>query len=676
MLYIILSFITLFAFAQEDTVLVEVIKNTKMPIGLSTAHNANHVLYNEEFIKSRPQAQNVLEALEGNNSIEYQKNLQDFGGHSGVSINQLPFYYTSIFIDDIFIPANFLDASQLFSTASTQAVEVKKGAGSTSTNPSSLSGAVHIKTLNTLQNSQSIRATGGQYGYFNGDFSITKKVDERSGFLLSASSNGQSHIDNNNDNIAESPKTRNFHSVIAHQLKQNDLQIKTRIDISKNKRSGGSTIVNKNNTTGNPFNFINAGSPINNGWKTNTGSTNIYHEGTVGMLEIIESTRISLLSSINSDKFTGGGVISFLQRDNFYAGNEYKADETNIFLTGAKKISSNNIHFKIGGDFQFQNLKSQINYQGNSNTGNNPDGYSYTNIALFANAKHTNKKWISDISTRINYHNHFNNNSVLRGKIGYIHNNNITSTISAGNSYFMPGSSFEQNHELIHEQISILERKVQKQTSVINASYNTAFAYDKLQINMNYNFNEIKNIAALEVESNVGSFKNLNGKYTIHGIGLDASYFITPSLLWHSSAERYWHNLSNIEHGYVILSRPIYKLFTSLTKNFHKHQIRLKGTYFGKQNLEEFYGKIYDLSGSQNPKFSNNFLIMDLDYNVKLYKNFTIFAGVENILNYIQVKHSSPIAQREGHAGELDNINTWGPVRGRFFYIGFQKTIH
>lgn len=660
----------------KDIVPVHAVKLQKMPVGVVDAYNPDAVSYNKEFINARPHAQNVFDIVDGNHSVEYQRNLQDFGGHTGISINQLPFYYTSTFIDGIYVPDNFLDNSQLFSTVSTQGLKVNRGASSTGTQPSSLAGAVDIETIDALQNSTTGKVTAGSYGFMNIEAGQTHKIDENSGVALTASYNGQKHIDNNNDGIAESPKVHNFHSMVVHQAKKDDIKIKTRVDVSKNKRYGGSTRVDRNDTTGNPFNFQNAGSPIPNGW-VHDGSNEIYDDGAAGILEIIDTTRTSIISSAESEDFIGGGTASFLKRENFYSGNNYNADEINLFLTGAKKINIGNAKFKLGGDYQYQKLKSEI-----TNTGsiNNPDGYTYSTVALFGDASYEKDRTALSAASRLMYHNEFGFIGTLKTQAHYHHTNNITSTLSAGNGYYIPTSSLEQNHALVTERIDTFKREVTDVTNVLNASYNTTFSYDNFQINLNYNFNEVRNMTALHLDDHDAKFETLDGKYTIHGIGFDGSYFFTPTLLATFAAERYWHDLSTLEEGFVMLSRPQYKLFAGLTKKFEKSTVRFKSTYFGKQDLEKFYGHVYNLAGEENTRFSPNFLILDVDFSHQITKKAKIFLGIENITNYVQVTRSPQIALREedgehGHEPHIDNVNSWGPVRGRFYYAGVQVNL-
>ena len=163
--------------------------------------------------------------------------------------------------------------------------------------------------------------------------------------------------------------------------------------------------------------------------------------------------------------------------------------------------------------------------------------------------------------------------------------------------------------------------------------------------------------------------------YKNQGIGFDILYFLTPTTIVNIAAEKYWNDLSSLEKGYVILSRPEYKIFTKLTKKLNNNLFSIKATFFGRQDLEKFYGTTYNIAGVKNGRYSKEYLILDADYTRELNKNHKVFFGIENIFNFVQVNTSPQIAVREDSGNELDNINSWGPVRGRFFYVGFKSSI-
>ncbi len=659
---------------SRDIIKITGKKYEEMPLGTINSHNPDTISFNKSFLESKPAAQNALNTIDGISSVEYQKNLQDSGGHTGVSINQLPFYYTSIFVDGIYIPESSLDVSQFFSSGGIQSLKVNKGAASSGTSPSSVAGSIEIQTLKIENNSASISGSFGSYNNYNSSLVATKKINKNSGIMLQLSTNGQNAIDANNDGIAESPKMNNNFATLAHQFKNDDIKVNTRFDFSQNQRQGGSVINDKTNTSGNPFNFLNAGGISTDSYKLPDGTIETWNQGTGGLLEEVNNTRFATLSSIETKKYIGGGIASILKRDNFYSGNKYKADEVNIFGTLARKFHFGKIDFKIGGDYQYQTLSSNIT--NDSVSLKNPDGYSYSTLSHLAQANYTSEKVDFELSNRISKHSQFGLLPIVRGKVNFHHNKNIISTFSAGNAFETPSSSFERNHELITVDLTSLDRTIKKPTESLNFSYNTTFVYDNFHINLNYNYNKISNIAALILGEggSTAQFKTLGGFYKNQGIGFDATIFASQTFFITFAGEKYWNDLSNLESGYLMLARPEYKFSSKITKRYGGNIFNFSGTYFGKSDLQAFYGNIYNLSGEKIERFSPDYFIFDFNFTKELTKKHKIFFGVDNIFDYLQVRTSSQLIVRKNET-EIDNVNSWGPVRGRFFYAGIKVEV-
>lgn len=673
--------VILFGFSSvvfaRDVVKVTAYKEKRMPMLYVDEHNPNQISFNKEYIESKPMGQNIFSIVEGS-AVEYQKNVQDAGGHTGISINQLPFYYTGTFVDGIFIPDNSLDVSQFFGTHAVETIKVKRGAASVGTMPASLAGAVEITSRDANQDRSDSTALYGSYGTYNLSTELSRKVNKNSGVLLALMANGQNAIDTNNDRIAESPRRRNVYATLAHSFKNTDLSVKTRIDVSKNNRAGGSTIVDKSNTTGNPFDFSKIGGSSANSWQLPGGSSQTWSSGAVGFLEIIDTTRVSVLSSVESENYIGGGTVSLLKRDNFYSGNVYKADEINVFATLARKLSFGNTKFKIGGDFLNQTLSSTvINDVGQIN---NPDGYVYTTASLFGEVKHEVNNWDFDAAARLGIHNVMGILGTVRTRAGYHHTDNISSVLAIGNGYHIPGSSFEQNHELVGGEIHTFTRNITKPTQSFNASYNAVFTYDKVQATVGYNYNRLDNISFFDmshVHAGAGHgdidvvFRSLNGYYQNHGINFDGTYLVNRIFSVNFGAERYWHDFSHLENGFVMLARPDYKISTKLITQTEKHRFIFGGTLFGRSNLRQFYGTTYNLQGQENPKFSPQFVIFDFDASYKITGALRLLYGVNNITDYVQVRYLPRVGVvSHGDEYELHARNAWGPVVGRRFYVG------
>ncbi len=95
--------------------------------------------------------------------------------------------------------------------------------------------------------------------------------------------------------------------------------------------------------------------------------------------------------------------------------------------------------------------------------------------------------------------------------------------------------------------------------------------------------------------------------------------------------------------------------------------------------------EVYDLDGngdaisSARPTKSPTFMIHNLQLNKKIKKNFSCYAGVQNIFNYTQrfsplVGYNDPNAN-PGFSPSFDTSYTFAPIHGREFYVGLNFSI-
>lgn len=92
--------------------------------------------------------------------------------------------------------------------------------------------------------------------------------------------------------------------------------------------------------------------------------------------------------------------------------------------------------------------------------------------------------------------------------------------------------------------------------------------------------------------------------------------------------------------------------------------------WFGKQNLPSTAGNPVQY---QRPSESDPYTILNAQIS-KNFKNFEIYAGAENLLNFTQ---ENPIISAENPSSVyFDTSNIWGPTRGREFYLGARFMLH
>ena len=95
----------------------------------------------------------------------------------------------------------------------------------------------------------------------------------------------------------------------------------------------------------------------------------------------------------------------------------------------------------------------------------------------------------------------------------------------------------------------------------------------------------------------------------------------------------------------------------------------------GERDLEEYgYGDRYNVhdgatASSRKGTKAEAFYTLDLKGSYNLTKDYKLYAGVKNLLDYTQ--EESPLFFNQ--AGDFDVTHIYGPMRGRQVYLGIQS---
>jgi outer membrane receptor for ferrienterochelin and colicin len=165
--------------------------------------------------------------------------------------------------------------------------------------------------------------------------------------------------------------------------------------------------------------------------------------------------------------------------------------------------------------------------------------------------------------------------------------------------------------------------------------------------------NNVKNNSAsnvFQIEFNVNYLKNVDFKLAYKYIDL-----------------YYFENGVRKEQPYNSKHRIVGGL--SLNTNNNEWIFNTTYQWFGKQRLPstDLYPSQY-----QRPENSDTYILVNAQL-TKNFKNIELYAGVENIFNFMQ---DNPIISPENPFGPyFDTSFVWGPTKGREFYLGFRFRI-
>jgi hypothetical protein len=196
---------------------------------------------------------------------------------------------------------------------------------------------------------------------------------------------------------------------------------------------------------------------------------------------------------------------------------------------------------------------------------------------------------------------------------------------------------------------------------------------------------KLKSMAYANEESSPVLFLNSNETMNIGTVGFIHKEMLTPD--WTVELSTDWFILPDQYKDKLPTASQ--ELRGRLVSDLHikQHEIVTTMNVVGKRNLTPYgyhknYNKLIDdpdvfsfdkLPRDQKSQTSPTFATFDIYY--KYQKNFySLFAGINNILDYTQTKSGeSPLSWRthRNHT-HLDNRHVWGPNIGRLAYAGIK----
>ena len=113
------------------------------------------------------------------------------------------------------------------------------------------------------------------------------------------------------------------------------------------------------------------------------------------------------------------------------------------------------------------------------------------------------------------------------------------------------------------------------------------------------------------------------------------------------------------------------RAFINITQTTRDHwQFSSTATWYGPQRIA---GSTLESNGNYSTEYSPSFVLVNAQLSKTIKKQFEIYLGVENLLNYTQ---ENPIQGVTDPTGEdFDAGLVWGPIFGRMTYAGFRWRI-
>ena len=208
------------------------------------------------------------------------------------------------------------------------------------------------------------------------------------------------------------------------------------------------------------------------------------------------------------------------------------------------------------------------------------------------------------------------------------------------------------------------------QEEAVNIGINLTQYYTLFDREMRFGFEfyrtEFINKVVVDVDksSSEVNFYNLEGDSYSNTYQLELAYELIPNLDFLGAIR-----LNDVKTNYSgkLLSDPLNKELKGIVTLSYLSRLRLWQFDFTSQ----FNGKSRIPNRAVN-KYSPSFVIMNAQIK-RIFKNWEIYAGAENLTNY---KQENPIIDANNPFGpNFDATIVWAPTIGRMFYIGARYSL-
>ena len=646
---------------------------------------------------ARSNATNINEAVDNRPGIAVQVECSICNVRN-VLLNNLPGRFTTLLIDGVPIYSSVSSAYGLDSVSvwGVERIDIARGAGASLIAPEALSGTVMIVTARPRERELRGRVEWGGFGSRQADAYFGQPF-EGGAFALGANYNRHDSVDGNGDRISE---FSGFDRVMGNlALFLDDLggfRVRTRLDLVSEDRGGGALGRDydaiKASLSGNPFDFSRApnGSPIVDGWINPSDPANpvIYDGGRGGFSEIIFTDRVQWIGV--GERALGPGTLRLAfgvaqhEQDSFYEGDTYVATQHQYYAEASYRQTFDWAQVTAGINWRYEDLESSGVLQQVTPV-EGLDNYVYRTPGLFVQAYRA----FLDSRLELNGSIRYDRNNVFGGITSprlnalYHHTPGISSRFAVGRGYRLPTSFFEQDHGILAT--TRIDREITDAETSNNASYALNFAGDRYDLTFSANYTRIENFAILDSGATdpvtgdpITLFTTATGPVTVKGIDVVATYQIAPGLRIEGGAEAFDYRFAP---GTLVFARPDWKAYLSADWDAGGWELSGQLAVTGPADLDRFHAVDgadpttwrYNFDGTRKLSKSPTFATLNLRAEYDFTNRVSVFLGLDNLTDYKQVDRENPLWV--GFDGAIDVTHIWGPMRGRYVYVGLRAQL-
>lgn len=371
--------------------------------------------------------------------------------------------------------------------------------------------------------------------------------------------------------------------------------------------------------------------------------------------------------------------VGYTDQESFYGITKYDATQVNSDLNMFYEFATTpDIKLKLGVALKYRNLIEDITFL-NYTTKTYAGKYSKNEIVpgMYVESRFDiiPKKFSAIAGLRLDRHNRYGLILTPRTLLKYSVNDKTTIRASIGTG-FRTSDPFVEYSNLLASSKNIVFPSEIKPEKILNYGFDVVHYFDFVilsgNISIDFYRTEFSNKVMPDYDSDYYTvyFRNYSGAYSnvfqietsfslLRGLELKSSYKITDL---HYTFEGI---------GYVQPFIPKHRVLVAVTYTSNNKQWVFNSNlqWFGSQRIPPT---------TQLPEYlripdrSDSYTLLGFQI-TKFFTHFELYAGVENLLNFIQ---SNPVIDSKNPFGPYFNTSyVWGPTKGREIFTGFRYII-
>jgi len=617
-------------------------------------------------------AVNLAQALHGEVGIKVD-NQCSICNTTSVRLSGMPGRYTLLLVDGIPMFSSlgttygfvFMDAADI------RRLEILKGVASVLYGTDAIGGVINVISQEPTRRGKAVfSAEGGMYGYHNivGQTSIRKG---KMGISLVGSHTGENKIDADGDGISEFAGYSRTAAALALRYKFTPkVKLMIRLAGLQEQRQGGGL-----------GGFLS----VLNDWDPRAPRPSDL--GRRGLSESILTKRIESAFTLNW-KLPHGvwseSIASFVYhlQDSDYEGVVYRGTQYMAYVSELVGWKPHPKYTLLSG------LSYRLEYLAENMAAS---GYTYHMPGIFVQGDWKFAKWGEFVhGLRYDWHNKFGSVVTPRADFKFVPHKFVTIRMGTGTGFRAPTSFFEYEHGVRPQGYHVVMDADKAETAVDARASVTVNWKQWIRATIEHSFTQVNNPISVDITQD-GNMRVFNVNKSLR---VWATEFQINSQPWKYLNLNLGYGFYHYQDkgGAMVSAPPIHQFTWTVTLNYKPSKTKavVSGEAYGPMDIRKVYGFGYaakpgtrgtaylDSSNADlnhpMPNRSPWWGLLNARVEQGFGKHLTVYVGVDNIFDYKQVDHQSPLfypaAGPGASAGPVNVVYIWGPLRGRFVYGG------